>query len=63
MIHADKHIFSLTGDFTALLDRAATESVPPFRDDKASDQLTHRNAQVRGSWKLLSHLEGRKDSL
>lgn len=46
MIHADKHIFSLMGDFTALLDRAATETIPPFREDKAGDQLSHRNAQA-----------------
>lgn len=46
VIHADKHIFSLMGDFTALLDRAATETIPPFREDKAADQLPHRNAQA-----------------
>ena len=47
VIHADKHVFALTGDILALLDRAATETIPPFRDDKASDQLALRNAQVR----------------
>ena len=47
VINADKHVFAFTGDLSALLDRAATETVPPFRDDKASDQLSHRNAQVQ----------------
>lgn len=46
MINAGKHIVSFTGDMTALLDRAATESIPLFREDKATDSLSLRNAQV-----------------
>jgi len=46
VINAGKHIVSFTGDMTALLDRAATESIPLFREDKATDSLSLRNAQV-----------------
>lgn len=46
VIQAEKHLFMLTGDILALLDRAAMETIPSFRDDKVADQLTMRNAQV-----------------
>lgn len=46
VIHAEKHVFAFSGDILALLERAATETIPPFRDDKTTDQLSLRNAQV-----------------
>ena len=45
-IQADKHLFALTGDVLGLLERAAVDIIPAFRDDKAGDTLAIRNAQV-----------------
>ena len=47
VINAEKNVFGLMGDMMGLLERAAMETIPPFRDDKAADALTSRNAQVR----------------
>ncbi len=43
-VHADT--WSLHGDVQTVLERAVSEAIPPFRDDKAGDALAVRNAQV-----------------
>jgi hypothetical protein len=45
-VDADKNAWSLCGDVQSVLERAASEAIPPFRDDKANDNLAVRNAQV-----------------
>ncbi|EIE25137.1 MATH-domain-containing protein [Coccomyxa subellipsoidea C-169] len=42
-VHADT--WSLHGDVQTVLERAVSEAIPPFRDDKAGDALAVRNAQ------------------
>ena len=46
VVHAERGVWSLAGDVLALLERAACEAIPPFRDDKAADPLASRNAQA-----------------
>eukprot|EP00873_Tetraselmis_striata_P038610 jgi/Tetstr1/458874/TSEL_004382.t1 len=43
LIHAEKGIFALGDTVLDALERAANESIPPFRDDKCSDGLCGRN--------------------
>ncbi|KAK9820473.1 hypothetical protein WJX72_010699 [[Myrmecia] bisecta] len=45
VIQADKNMFAVMGDVLAVLERAATETIPPFRDDKGADTLTVRSGQ------------------
>ena len=46
-VDAERGAWALAGDGAGVLERAAAEAIPPFRDDKASDTLALRNAQVR----------------
>ena len=46
MVAVDKNTFSLVGDLLALLDRAAGLAIQALPEDKQSDALTMRNAQV-----------------
>lgn len=43
LIHAERGLFSLGDDVFDALERAANESILPFRDDKSSDSLCGRN--------------------
>lgn len=45
-VDAERGCWALAGDGSGVLERAAGEAIPPFRDDKASDTLALRNAQV-----------------
>lgn len=45
-VDAEKNTWALHGEVQAVLDRASSESIPPFRDDKANDSLAVRNAQA-----------------
>ena len=47
VVSAESGTWALAGDALALLERMACESIPPFRDDKATDPLASRNAQAR----------------
>ncbi|CAL8461898.1 g1429 [Coccomyxa elongata] len=44
-VNAEKGTWSLHGDVQTVLERAVSEAIPPFRDDKANDSLAVRNAQ------------------
>lgn len=57
-VNAEKGTWSLHGDVQSVLERAVSEAIPPFRDDKASDSLAVRNAQV-----FLSPLRYNEDRL
>ncbi len=47
VVSAERGTWALAGDVLVLLERAACEAIPPFRDDKAADPLASRNAQAR----------------
>lgn len=48
-VDAERNTWALHGDMQAVLERASSESIPPFRDDKANDSLAVRNAQASTS--------------
>ncbi len=45
-VNAEKGTWCLHGDVQTVLERAVSDAIPPFRDDKANDSLAVRNAQV-----------------
>ena len=45
-IDAVRNTYTLASDVATLLERAANETIPAFRDDKPADSLAARHAQV-----------------
>ncbi len=45
-INAARNTYTLASDVATLLERAANETIPAFRDDKPADSLAARHAQV-----------------
>ena len=45
-INAVRNTYTLASDVATLLERAANETIPAFRDDKPADSLAARHAQV-----------------
>ena len=46
-INAVRNTYTLASDVATLLERAANETIPAFRDDKPADSLAARHAQVK----------------